>query len=68
MIAHLDVRERPALKQLVGAMERLSRRCRLEIASKGRRARAAKAPRIRRLCREAVAEAKRIAEGGEAVG
>jgi hypothetical protein len=52
---------RPALATLIGAMERLSRRQRIEIAERGRRAKAAKAPRIRRLCREAVAEAKRLA-------
>jgi hypothetical protein len=65
MIAHLHLEaiERPALRQLVGAMERLSRRQRREIASEGRRAKAAKTERIRRLCREAVAEAKRMADG-----
>jgi hypothetical protein len=68
MIAHLhlEVRDRPALKQLVSAMERLSRLKRLEIAKFDRRARAAKVPRLRRLAREAKAEAKRIAADGEA--
>jgi hypothetical protein len=45
-------------------MEMLSRIKRLEIAKFGRRARAAKTPRIRKLAREAKAEAKRLA-GGE---
>jgi hypothetical protein len=62
---HLEVRERPALRQLVVAMERLPRCRRREIASEGRRAKAAKTERIRRLCREAVAEAKRLAEVAE---
>ena len=52
---------RPALATLIGAMAKLPRRQRIEIAERGRRAKAAKAPRIRRLCREAVAEAKRLA-------
>jgi hypothetical protein len=60
---HLEARARPALRQLVGAMERLPRCQRREIASKGRRAKSAKTERIRRLCREAVAEAKRMADG-----
>jgi hypothetical protein len=66
MIAHLhlEVRDRPALKQLVAAMARLSRRQRNEIARMGRRAKAAKQPRLRRLASEAKAEAKRLA-GGE---
>jgi len=42
-------------------MERLSRRQRLEVAVMGRRAKAAKAPRLRRLAREARAEAERLA-------
>jgi hypothetical protein len=49
---------------LISAMERLSRRQRLEVAHMGRRARAAKTPRIRRLAREAKAEAKRLAARG----
>jgi hypothetical protein len=63
MIAHLhlEVRDRPALRELVAAMARLSRRQRNDIARMGRRAKAAKAPRIRRLTREAIAEAKRLA-------
>jgi hypothetical protein len=63
MIGHLhpEVRDRPALKELVAAMARLSRRQRNEIARMGRRAKAAKVPRIRRLTREANAEAKRLA-------
>jgi hypothetical protein len=50
--------ERPALGKLVTAMGKLSRRQRCEIAQLGRRARAAKASRIRRLAREAEAEAR----------
>jgi hypothetical protein len=53
---------RPALAVLIAAMERLSRRKRLEIASLGRRAPAARHPRLRRLAREANAEAKRLTE------
>ena len=53
--------ERPALGNLIAAMGKLSRRQRNEIACMGRRAKAAKAPRIRRLTREANAEAKRLA-------
>jgi hypothetical protein len=55
--------ERPALGNLIAAMGKLSRRQRNEIARLGRRAKAAKAPRIRRLTREANAEAKRLAGG-----
>lgn len=61
---HLEVGERPALRNLIRSMEMLSRIKRLEIAKFGRRARAAKTPRIRKLAREAKAEAKRLA-GGE---
>lgn len=61
---HLEVGERPALGNLIRSMEMLSRIKRLEIAKFGRRARAAKTPRIRKLAREAKAEAKRLA-GGE---
>jgi hypothetical protein len=66
MIAHLhlEVAARPAWGALVTAMERLPRRQRVEIARLGRRARAAKVPRIRRLTWKDVAEAKRLA-GGE---
>jgi hypothetical protein len=42
-------------------MEKLSRIKRLEVAKFGRRARAAKTPRIRKLAREAKAEAKQLA-------
>jgi hypothetical protein len=57
-----DAPSRPALATLIGAMERLPRYQRLEIASKGRRAMAARVPRIRRLAREAAAEARRLAK------
>ena len=53
--------ERPALGNLITAMGRLSRRQRNEIARLGRRAKVAKHPRLRRLAREAKAEAKRLA-------
>jgi hypothetical protein len=43
-------------------MERLPRYQRLEIALLDRRARAAKVPRLRRLAREAAAEARRLAK------
>ena len=56
-----NVPSRPALATLIGAMERLPRYQRLEIARMGRKASAAKAPRIRRLTREAAAEARRLA-------
>jgi hypothetical protein len=52
---------RPALATLIGAMERLPRYQRLEIALLDRRAKAAKLPRLRRLAHEAVAEARRLA-------
>jgi hypothetical protein len=52
---------RPALFVLIAAMERLSRPKRNEIARMGRRAKAAKHPRLRRLASEARAEAKRLA-------
>jgi hypothetical protein len=52
---------RPALFVLIAAMERLSRPKRNEIARMGRRAKAAKHPRLRRLASEAKAEAKRLA-------
>jgi hypothetical protein len=58
---HLEVKDRPALKQLVAAMAKLSHRQRNEIARMGRRAKAAKQPRLRRLTSEANAEAKRLA-------
>jgi hypothetical protein len=53
--------ERPALATLIAAMAKLSRRQRIEIACMGRRAKAAKAPRIRRLTRDVTAEARRLA-------
>jgi hypothetical protein len=56
-----NVPRRPALATLIGAMERLPRHKRIEIVRMGRKARAAKAPRIRRLTREAAAEARRLA-------
>jgi hypothetical protein len=56
---HLAPMDRPALAILIAAMGKLSRPKRLEIARLGRRARAAKHPRIRRLTREANAEARR---------
>jgi hypothetical protein len=53
--------QRPALATLIAAMGKLSRRQRNEIAHLGRRAKAAKAPRIRRLTRAVTAEARRLA-------
>jgi hypothetical protein len=55
------VLERPALCNLITAMERLARAKRIEIARLGRRAKAAKIPKIRQLTRQAIAEAKRLA-------
>jgi hypothetical protein len=52
---------RPALATLIAAMEKLSRPKRNEIARLGRKAKAAKHPRLRRLASEAKAEAKRLA-------
>ncbi|MCK1706125.1 hypothetical protein IVA86_33170 [Bradyrhizobium sp. 146] len=52
--------ERPALGRLIGAMERLPRRQRREIAQLGRKARAAKMARVRHLAREAELEARRL--------
>lgn len=52
---------RPALASLIRAMERLSRRQRNEIAVRGRKAKAAKTARIRRLTREVTAEVRRLA-------
>ena len=52
---------RPALKDLVCAMEKLPRGQRNEVARFGRKARAAKLPKIRRLTWAAVAEARRLA-------
>ena len=56
-----NVPRRPALGNLIAAMGKLSRPQRNEIACMGRKARAAKVPRIRRLTREAAAEARRLA-------
>jgi hypothetical protein len=53
--------ERPALSVLILAMMKLSRRKRTEIARMGRKAPAAKQPRLRKLARLARAEAKRLA-------
>jgi hypothetical protein len=52
--------ERPALAVLIAAMTKLSRRQRCEIAVLDRKAPAARQPRLRRLAREARAEAKRL--------
>jgi hypothetical protein len=49
---------RPALAVLIRAMEQLSRPRRVEVIRLGRRAKAAKHPRIRRLTREANAEGR----------
>jgi len=59
-----NVPSRPAFGSLVAAMARLSRPMRNEVALLGRKARAARAPRIRRLAREAAAEARRLAREG----
>jgi hypothetical protein len=56
-----NVPRRPAIASLIAAMAKLSSGQRNEIARMGRRAKAAKAPRIRRLTREAAAEARRLA-------
>jgi hypothetical protein len=58
---HLAQMDRPALATLIAAMGKLSRPKRLEIALLDRRAKAARHPRLRRLAREARAEAKRLA-------
>lgn len=52
---------RPALFILIAALANLPRRQRLEIADRGRKARAAKHPRIRRLTRDVTAEVRRLA-------
>jgi hypothetical protein len=57
-----DAPSRPALATLIGAMAKLPRYQRLEICLLDRRAKAARAPRLRRLAREARAEAKRLAQ------
>lgn len=66
MIAQLrlELAARPAWGALVTALERLPRRSRVETARMGRRAKAAKHPRLRRLAREARAEARRLAQDG----
>jgi hypothetical protein len=51
---------RPAIAALIVAMERLSRRKRIEIALLGRKAPAAKDSRIRRLTFAAAAEARKL--------
>jgi hypothetical protein len=56
-----NVPSRPAFGSLVAAFERLPRCQRIEVARIGRKARAAKVPRIRRLTWKAVAEARRLA-------
>jgi hypothetical protein len=61
MSADLFGYERPALGRLITAMVRLPPRQRQEIARMGRRAKAAKRATIRRLAREAAAEARRMA-------
>jgi hypothetical protein len=53
---------RPALASLIAAMEKLSRPKRIEVALLGRKARAAKEPRLRRLTWAAAAEARRLAQ------
>jgi hypothetical protein len=55
-----NVPSRPALTSLIREMERLSWRQRDEVARIGRKARAAKVPRIRRLTWRAVAESRRL--------
>ena len=57
-----DAPSRPALMNLICAMAKLSRPKRNDIARMGRRAKAAKHPRLRRLAREANAEARRLAK------
>lgn len=52
---------RPAAAALITAMMRLSRRQRLEVAERGRRAMAAKDRRIRRLACAAAEEARQLA-------
>jgi hypothetical protein len=54
--------DRPALATLIAAMERLSRPQRTELIRMGRRARAAKVPRLRRLTWEAAREARRLTQ------
>jgi hypothetical protein len=61
---HLEVAARPAWGALVTALAQLSRPRRVEVILEGRRAKAAKHPRLRRLAREAKAEARRLAQDG----
>jgi hypothetical protein len=61
LLLHRNVPSRPAFANLVAAMAKLSRPRRIEVARFGRKARAAKVPRIRRLARDAAAEARRLA-------
>ena len=61
---HLEVAARPAWGALVTALERLSRPRRVEVIREGRKASAARHPRLRRLAREARAEARRLAQDG----
>jgi hypothetical protein len=65
MIMLIPSTPRPATAALIMAMERLSHIKRLEIVQRGRRARAAKEPRIRRLTAAAAAEARRLARGAD---
>jgi hypothetical protein len=58
---HLAMRDRPALSSLINAMAKLSRPKRDEIARMGRKAKAGRVPRLRRLASAARAEAKRLA-------
>jgi hypothetical protein len=53
---------RPALYVLISCMEKLPQRQRVDIARMGRKAKAAKTPRIRRLTRAVTAEARRLAQ------
>jgi hypothetical protein len=61
-VSERDAPSRPALASLIGAMERLPRYQRNEVARFGRKARAAKVPRLRRLTWQAGVEARRLAE------
>jgi hypothetical protein len=59
--SQIPASDRPALGALITAMERLARAKRNEIARLGRKAKAAKIPKLRQLTRQTVAEAKRLA-------
>jgi hypothetical protein len=52
---------RPALAVLIAAMAKLSRTRRQEIIARGRKAKAAKEARIRKLTRAVTAEVRRLA-------